>query len=122
MAPEKQKSKARTEAPLITIAALDYAPKKPARETHAPVHEKRPSHAPAHAPVHAPAPDLQPPAVIKVVGVGGGGGNAVNRMIASGLGGVEFIAVNSELKFMAEGAKQVVDGLGFGKGGEVARY
>jgi cell division protein FtsZ len=35
-------------------------------------------------------------AVIKVVGVGGGGVNAVNRMIESGLGGVEFIAVNTD--------------------------
>ena len=35
-------------------------------------------------------------AVIKVVGVGGGGGNAVNRMISEGLGGVEFIAVNTD--------------------------
>ena len=35
---------------------------------------------------------------IKVVGVGGAGGNAVNRMIASGLGGVEFIAVNTDFQ------------------------
>lgn len=35
-------------------------------------------------------------AVIKVVGVGGGGGNAVNRMIRAGLGGVEFIAMNTD--------------------------
>jgi cell division protein FtsZ len=35
-------------------------------------------------------------AVIKVVGVGGGGGNAVNRMIDAGLKGVEFIAVNTD--------------------------
>ena len=35
-------------------------------------------------------------AQIKVVGVGGGGNNAVNRMIAEGLGGVEFIAVNTD--------------------------
>lgn len=35
-------------------------------------------------------------AQIKVVGVGGGGGNAVNRMINEGLGGVEFIAVNTD--------------------------
>ena len=35
-------------------------------------------------------------AVIKVVGVGGGGTNAVNRMVESGLGGVEFIAVNTD--------------------------
>src|ERR671932_1157082 len=35
-------------------------------------------------------------AVIKVVGIGGGGTNAVNRMINSGLSGVEFIAVNTD--------------------------
>ncbi len=35
-------------------------------------------------------------AVIKVVGVGGGGTNAVNRMVDAGLGGVEFIAVNTD--------------------------
>src|SRR3954464_2980067 len=35
-------------------------------------------------------------AVIKVVGIGGGGVNAVNRMIAVGLKGVEFIAINTD--------------------------
>jgi cell division protein FtsZ len=35
-------------------------------------------------------------AMIKVVGVGGGGSNAVNRMIEEGLGGVEFIAINTD--------------------------
>src|SRR5438128_4889609 len=35
-------------------------------------------------------------AVIKVVGVGGGGTNAVNRMVDAGLHGVEFIAVNTD--------------------------
>ncbi len=35
-------------------------------------------------------------AQIKVVGVGGGGGNAVNRMINEGLGGIEFITVNTD--------------------------
>jgi cell division protein FtsZ len=35
-------------------------------------------------------------AQIKVVGVGGGGGNAVNRMVNEGLGGVEFVAVNTD--------------------------
>ena len=35
-------------------------------------------------------------AVIKVVGIGGGGVNAVNRMIEVGLKGVEFIAVNTD--------------------------
>ncbi|MDY3558186.1 aldolase/citrate lyase family protein [Gemmata sp. JC673] len=36
--------------------------------------------------------------------------------------GWQFVAVNSELKFMADGAKQVVDGLGLGKGGDLAKY
>ena len=35
-------------------------------------------------------------AVIKVVGIGGGGVNAVNRMIDVGLKGVEFIAINTD--------------------------
>ena len=35
-------------------------------------------------------------AVIKVIGVGGGGVNAVNRMIDAGLKGVEFVAVNTD--------------------------
>ncbi|MFZ4461960.1 MAG: cell division protein FtsZ [Patescibacteria group bacterium] len=39
---------------------------------------------------------ISPVANIKVVGVGGGGANAVNRMIQSGLEGVEFIAVNTD--------------------------
>jgi cell division protein FtsZ len=40
--------------------------------------------------------DESSPALIKVVGVGGGGCNAVNRMIAAGIKGVEFIAVNTD--------------------------
>lgn len=38
------------------------------------------------------------PTVIKVIGVGGGGNNAVNRMIACGLQSVQFIAVNTDLQ------------------------
>ncbi len=38
------------------------------------------------------------PTIIKVVGVGGGGSNAVNRMIASGLTNVDFIAINTDLQ------------------------
>ena len=34
--------------------------------------------------------------MIKVVGVGGGGTNAVNRMVDAGLAGVEFIAINTD--------------------------
>lgn len=35
---------------------------------------------------------------IKVIGVGGGGGNAVNRMIEAGIKGVEFIVANTDLQ------------------------
>ena len=38
------------------------------------------------------------PCVIKVIGVGGGGGNAVMRMIDTGVSGVEFIAINTDLQ------------------------
>ena len=41
-----------------------------------------------------PEPDLG--AKIKVVGVGGGGGNALNTMIMAGLTGVDFIAANTD--------------------------
>ena len=34
--------------------------------------------------------------ILKVIGVGGGGCNVVNRMVASGMGGIEFIAVNTD--------------------------
>src|SRR5262245_5322571 len=37
-------------------------------------------------------------AIIKVVGVGGGGTNAVNRMIETGLSGVEFIGLNTDVQ------------------------
>ena len=42
------------------------------------------------------APELESLAVIRVVGVGGGGSNAVNRMITEGVGGVDFIAINTD--------------------------
>lgn len=41
-------------------------------------------------------PDISPVARIKVLGMGGGGCNAVNRMIKAQLGGIEFIAVNTD--------------------------
>jgi cell division protein FtsZ len=44
--------------------------------------------------------DVTPPARIRVVGVGGGGGNAVNRMIQAGIRGVDFIAANTDLQVL----------------------
>lgn len=43
-----------------------------------------------------PQPNTESFARIKVVGVGGGGSNAVNRMIEEGLAGIEFVAVNTD--------------------------
>ena len=41
---------------------------------------------------------INPTARMKVVGVGGAGGNAINRMISAGLSGVEFISINTDLQ------------------------
>lgn len=41
-------------------------------------------------------PDITPVASIKVMGIGGGGGNAVNRMIKAGLKGIDFITINTD--------------------------
>ena len=68
-------------------------------------------------------------AQIKVVGVGGGGGNAVNRMINEGLGGVEFIAVNtdnqalmlSQAKTRVRIGDKLTRGLGAGGNPEIGR-
>ncbi|HZU79614.1 MAG TPA: cell division protein FtsZ [Acidimicrobiales bacterium] len=68
-------------------------------------------------------------AVIKVVGVGGGGVNAVNRMIESGLRGVEFIAMNTDAQalLMSDAdlkldiGRQLTRGLGAGSDPDVGR-
>ena len=69
------------------------------------------------------------PARIKVIGVGGGGGNAVNRMIASNLRGIEFIAGNTDLQalskckaqFKLQLGREITRGLGAGADPEVGR-
>lgn len=68
-------------------------------------------------------------AKIKVVGVGGAGGNAVNNMIASNLHGVEFIAVNTDLQVLETSlapvkvqiGKELTRGLGAGSNPEIGR-
>ncbi|MBR5873449.1 MAG: cell division protein FtsZ [Oscillospiraceae bacterium] len=53
--------------------------------------------------------EMQNTTNIKVIGVGGGGGNAVNRMVVSGLKGVEFISMNTDAQaLMASKATQKV--------------
>ena len=46
--------------------------------------------------IHEVAEEMENVVQIKVVGVGGGGGNAVNRMVAAGVRGVEFVAINTD--------------------------
>jgi cell division protein FtsZ len=68
-------------------------------------------------------------AVIKVVGIGGGGVNAVNRMIEAGLRGVEFIAINTDAQALLmsdadvklDVGREATRGLGAGADPEVGR-
>ena len=73
--------------------------------------------------------EMEKAAVIKVIGVGGGGCNAVNRMVEAGLKGVEFIAVNTDRqalsRCLAETKIQIGEkltrGLGAGANPEVGQ-
>ena len=68
-------------------------------------------------------------AVIKVVGVGGGGGNAINRMIRSGIGGVYYIAMNTDVQALYNSTaderlalgKELTGGLGAGGNPEIGK-
>ena len=71
----------------------------------------------------------QPGARIKVIGVGGGGSNAVNRMVTSGLSGVEFIVANTDAQALAANAaprrlqigEKLTKGLGAGADPTIGR-
>ncbi len=75
------------------------------------------------------ADDQNHRAVIKVVGVGGGGGNAINTMIAAGLEGVEFIAANTDMQSLGANyaptkvqlGGQLTKGLGAGANPDIGR-
>ena len=66
---------------------------------------------------------------IKVVGVGGGGNNAVNRMVASGITGAHFVAVNTDRQDLMMSTadeviqigKQLTKGLGAGSNPDVGK-
>ncbi|MEI7497826.1 MAG: cell division protein FtsZ [Candidatus Falkowbacteria bacterium] len=74
-------------------------------------------------------PDIQTIAKIKVIGVGGGGGSAINRMVEKGIKGVEFIAVNTDIQALhcnkaskkIHIGKAVTQGLGAGMNPELGR-
>ena len=73
--------------------------------------------------------ESQRSARIKVIGVGGGGGNAVNRMIAAGVVGVEFIAANTDAQALESSSAPVklqlgvklTSGLGAGANPDIGR-
>jgi|TARA_Y100000310_G_scaffold148074_1_gene147334 cell division protein FtsZ len=66
---------------------------------------------------------------IKVIGVGGAGGNAINRMISAGLGGVDFIAINTDAQDLDNNksetkiqiGKNLTKGLGAGAKADIGR-
>ena len=136
----------------VEPAPIEPAPIEPVPIERAPVEPARVEPEAASPPVAAPTAD--PPAepaangaaalpahpgeeplptgsgaVIKVIGVGGGGGNAVNRMIEAGVRGVEFIAANTDLQVLERSLAPVkiplgVDrtgGLGCGGDPEIGR-
>jgi cell division protein FtsZ len=98
--------------------------------------ERKPKISVAPADVYARADYSDPPRSssvgqprLRVVGVGGGGVNAVNRMVEAGVAGVEFLAVNTDLQSLQQctadvtvhiGA-QVTRGLGSGANAELGR-
>ena len=71
----------------------------------------------------------QAPAKIKVIGIGGGGGNAVNRMISAQLRGIEFVSANTDIQALARSSaptklqlgEALTRGLGAGGDPEVGR-
>ncbi len=76
------------------------------------------------------AKEKQRGAILKVIGVGGGGGNAVNRMIEEGLQGVEFIAINTDIQDLAnvkppgqtlQIGEKITKGLGVGSNAEMGQ-
>jgi cell division protein FtsZ len=134
-----------TEAPTVESAAPAPTP-KPERERE-PVEEPRPVsplrqdpivEAPPVARMAEPAPRMHRTprpesaaylAVIRVVGVGGGGLNAVNRMIEAGISQVEFIAVNTDIQQLRTCeapiklhiGRELTQGLGSGSDPDVGR-
>jgi cell division protein FtsZ len=74
-------------------------------------------------------PDITPIALIKVIGVGGGGCNALNRMIKANLRGIEFIAVNTDAQALYHSeavtkiniGKATTRGLGAGSNPDIGR-
>ncbi len=67
-------------------------------------------------------PDFEEKVVsIKVIGVGGAGNNVVNRMIAAGVGGVEFVVVNTDCRNKIQIGEKLTGGMGAGSKPEIGQ-
>lgn len=74
-------------------------------------------------------PEVSPVALIKVVGIGGGGGNALNRMVKANLRGIDFIAINTDAQALYHSeaqtkiniGKATTRGLGAGSNPDIGR-
>ena len=124
---------AATDAPTVE----DVAPERVAA-TEAPARPSVPAEAPPAARMAEPSPRIHRAprpesatylAVIRVVGVGGGGLNAVNRMIEAGISQVEFIAVNTDIQQLRACdapiklhiGRELTQGLGSGSDPDIGR-
>ena len=88
---------------------------------------REPAAAPDWGPAGAPGPHREP--ILRVVGVGGAGVNAVNRMMEAEVEGVEFVAVNTDMQSLEQSSAtqrvhigdQATRGLGSGSNPELGR-
>jgi cell division protein FtsZ len=107
----------------VSAYRVDEPPASPRREPKDRLRDVFSSDAPEREPAYGrdqsqriPAtatPEVHDP-IIRVVGVGGGGVNAVNRMVEAGIGGVEFMAVNTDLQSLQQSAADVTVHIGGG--------
>jgi cell division protein FtsZ len=128
---QAERDEAAPDAPTVEDAAPERI-----GATEAPVRTSAPVEPPAARMVEAPRIHRAPRpesatylAVIRVVGVGGGGLNAVNRMIEAGISQVEFIAVNTDIQQLRSCeapiklhiGRELTQGLGSGSDPEIGR-
>jgi cell division protein FtsZ len=132
-APEEPLEETVEHAPPFTPVEPEPEPEPAPRPDLRPVEELPRVHAmPEPAPRLHRAPHVEPGAylaVIRVVGVGGAGLNAVNRMIDAGIADVEFVAVNTDIQQLALSdapvkihiGRELTQGLGSGASSDLGR-
>jgi cell division protein FtsZ len=132
-APDEPLEETVEHAPPFTPVEPERAPEPAPRPDLRPVEELPRVHAmPEPAPRLHRAPHAEPGAylaVIRVVGVGGAGLNAVNRMIDAGIEDVEFVAVNTDIQQLALSdapvkihiGRELTQGLGSGASSDLGR-